>query len=207
MDDKDTAYYCDSFGFTEMPEFFREKELVQEKPDNAKVSDLAVGDTILYDGARREVESISDKSISLKDLDAPDYGGILLGTSDVLAYDGWQQNIEEKGFEILSKAEKPAPVVEAPEQAEPEDKEPVSLRKVGDFYEMYGKNAEIGAEVLGLRMLSKNGQPMVGFPDHVKDEYSAKLREAGYTILIEQAFELRQHRIISTYKQNHPAKC
>ena len=26
LDDKDTAYYCDSFGFTEMPEFFLEKE-------------------------------------------------------------------------------------------------------------------------------------------------------------------------------------
>lgn len=190
VDGKDTAYFCDSFGFTEMPEFFREKELVQEKPDTAKVSDLAVGDTILYEGKRREVESISDKSISLKDLDAPDYGGILLGTSDVLAYEGWQQDMEEKGFEILSKAEKPAPVVDAPEQAEPEDKGPVSLRKVGDFYEMHGKNAEIGAEVLGLRMLSKNGQPMVGFPAHVKDEYSDKLREAGYTVLIEQAFEL-----------------
>ena len=188
VDGKDTAYFCDSFGFTEMPEFFREKELVQEKPETAKVSDLAVGDVIMYDGARREVEKISDKSISLKDLDAPDYGGILLGTSDVLAYDGWQQDMEEKGFEILSKAEKPA--VEAPEKAEPEDKGSVSLCKVGDFYEMYGKNAEIGAEVLGLRMLSKNGSPMVGFPDHVKDEYSAKLREAGYTVLIEQAFEL-----------------
>ena len=138
---------------------------------------------LMYDGARREVEKISDKSISLKDLDAPNYGGILLGTSDVLAYDGWQQDMEEKGFEILSKAEKPA--VEAPEKAEPEDKGSVSLCKVGDFYEMYGKNAEIGAEVLGLRMLSKNGSPMVGFPDHVKDEYSAKLREAGYTVLIE----------------------
>lgn len=188
VDGKDTAYFCDSFGFTEMPEFFREKELVQEKPETAKVSDLAVGDIIMYDGARREVEKISDKSISLKDLDAPNYGGILLGTSDVLAYDGWQQDMEEKGFEILSKAEKPA--VEAPEKAEPEDKGSVSLCKVGDFYEMYGKNAEIGAEVLGLRMLSKNGSPMVGFPDHVKDEYSAKLREAGYTVLIEQAFEL-----------------
>lgn len=98
--------------------------------------------------------------------------------------------MEKKGFEILSKAENLAPVVDTPEQAEPEDKGPVSLRKVGDFYEMYSKNAEIGAEVLGLRMLSKNGQPMVGFPDHVKDEYSAKLREAGYTVLIEQAFEL-----------------
>ena len=79
---------------------------------------------------------------------------------------------------------------DSPEKAEPEDKGSVSLRKVGDFYEMYGKNAEIGAEVLGLRMLSKNGSPMVGFPNHVKDEYSAKLREAGYTVLIEQAFEL-----------------
>lgn len=184
VDGKDTAYFCDSFGFTEMPEFFREKELVQEKPETAKVSDLAVGDTILYEGKRREVESISDKSISLKDLDAPDYGGILLGTSDVLAYDGWQQDMEEKGFEIIGKGGQQA------EKAEPEDKGPVSLRKVGDFYEMYGKNAEVGAEVLGLRMLSKNGQPMVGFPDHVKDEYSAKLREAGYTVLIEQAFEL-----------------
>lgn len=183
-DGKDTAYFCDSFGFTEMPEFFREKELVQEKPETAKVSDLAVGDIIMYDGARREVEKISDKSISLKDLDAPDYGGILLGTSDVLAYDGWQQDMEEKGFEIISKGGQQA------EKAEPEDKGPVSLRKVGDFYEMHGKNAEIGEEVLGLQMHSKNGQPMVGFPAEDKDEYSAKLREAGYTVLIEQAFEL-----------------
>ena len=188
IDGEQTAYYCDTAGFVEMPEFFREKDIVQEKPETAKVSDLAVGDIIMYDGARREIEEISPDRIKMKDLDAPDYGGILLGTSDVLAYDGWQQDMESKGFEILSKAEKPA--VEAPEQAEPEDKGPVSLRKVGDFYEMYGKNAEIGAEVLGLRMLSKHGSPMVGFPDHVKDEYSAKLREAGYIVLIEQAFEL-----------------
>lgn len=273
IDGKNTAYFCDSFGFTEMPEFFREKELslrdvvdrffsedntVIETPDGewriaaggydlvaeiyhnntpvcgitnavggyevnpyqgntdivktvtdvlakhgitvissamdisedvdisdtAKVSDLDVGDIIMYDGARREVEKISPESIKMKDLDAPDYGGILLGTSDVLAYDGWQQDMEEKGFEILSKGGQTA------EKAEPEDNGPVSLRKVGDFYEMYGKNAEIGAEVLGLRMLSKNGSPMVGFPDHVKDEYSAKLREVGYSVLIEQAFEL-----------------
>ena len=167
-----------------MPEFFKEKELVQEKSETAKVSDLAVGDIIMYDGARREVEKISDKSISLKDLDAPDYGGILLGTSDVLAYDGWQQDMEEKGFEIISKGGQQA------EKAEPEDKGPVSLRKAGDFYEMHGKNAEIGVEVLGLQMHSKNGQPMVGFPAEDKDEYSKKLSDAGYSVLIEQAFEL-----------------
>lgn len=183
VDGKDTAYFCDSFGFTEMPEFFKEKELSQEK-SAPTVADLDVGDVIMYEGKRREVEKISEKSISLKGLDAPDYGGILLGTSDVFAYEGWQADMEEKGFEILSKGGQTA------EKAEPEDKGPVSLRKVGDFYEMYGKNAEIGAEVLGLRMLSKHGQPMVGFPDHVKDEYSKKLSDAGYSVLIEQAFEL-----------------
>lgn len=183
VDGKDTAYFCDSFGFTEMPEFFLEKEKAQEK-SAPSVADLEVGDIIMYDGARREIEEISTDRIKMKDLDAPDYGGILLGTSDVLAYDGWQQDMEEKGFEIISKGGQQA------EKTEPEDKGPVSLRKVGDFYEMYGKNAEIGEEVLGLRMLSKNGQPMVGFPDHVKDEYSDKLREAGYTVLIEEAFEL-----------------
>lgn len=461
IDSNQTAYYCDTTGFVEMPEFFKAKELVQEKSavqeitflgnrngfdaveavannesfgttvadgdtltvvinDNAdvkdvrrlvetaqdngvylnvpsakmlearfgvdfmqeshkpSVTDLEVGDTILYEGKRREVESISDKSISLKDLDAPDFGGILLGTSDVLAYDGWQEDMESKGFEILSKAEKTEPVVDAPEvkkvhqvitnagfdggiddkmeyatvdeavnagknylangylgfsvynqetkkiehiegdfpldeafnpnilringmhemanevQArmdemdreryanptllsdvihkffktdcetaettngkwkiavgegdvvgkvyefgrpfcdihntedkfvietffardaelselvyeammschldkkiaknvpEPDTKDlgSVVMRKVGDFYEMHGTNAEIGAEVLDLHMLSKHGEPMVGFPDHIKDEYSKKLSDAGYSVLIEQAFEI-----------------
>ena len=204
MDDKDTAYYCDSFGFTEMPEFFLEKERTQEK-SAPSVADLGVGDIIMYDGARREVEEISTDRIKMKDLDAPDYGGILLGTSDVLAYDGWQEDMESKGFEIISKAEKPEPAVDTPEQAEPEDKGPVSIRKVGDFYEMYGKNAEIGEEVLGLRMTSKNGQPMVGFPYHVKDDYLEKLRKAGYSVLMEEAFEInppkRETEKIQTLQQ------
>ncbi len=115
IDGERTAYYCDTAGFTEMPEFFREKEIVQQKPETAKLSDLAVGDVIMYDGARREIEEISSDRIKMKDLDAPDYGGILLSTSDVLAYDGWQEDMENKGFEILPKAEKTAPAVEAPE--------------------------------------------------------------------------------------------
>ncbi len=59
----------------------------------------------MYDGKRREVEQINEKQISLKNLDAPDFGGILLGTSDVYAYDGWREDMNTKGFEIISKAE------------------------------------------------------------------------------------------------------
>ena len=83
--------------------YLSDEEKHIDKPEIAKVSDLEVGDIIMYDGARREIEKISDKSISMKNLDAPDYGGFLLGTSDVLAYDGWQQDMEKKGFEIISK--------------------------------------------------------------------------------------------------------
>ncbi len=190
VDGERKAFYCDTVGFTEFPDFFREKELVQEQdaPDKPTVADLAVGDIILFDGSRREVEEISERSIKLRDLDAPDYGGILLSTSDVYSYDGLQQDMNEKGFEILSKAEKP-------------DLGPVTMRKVGDFYEMYGKNAEIGAEVLGLELFSKRGEPMVGFPDAVKAEYADKLRDAGYTVLEEQAFEInppkREEKLLS----------
>lgn len=80
-------------------------ELINADKSRPTVDDLSVGDVILYDGKRREVEQIDEKRISLKDLDAPDYGGILLGTSDVYAYDGWREEMNEKGFEIISKAE------------------------------------------------------------------------------------------------------
>lgn len=112
------------------------------------VASLEVGDIIMYDGSRREVESISEKSISLKNLDAPDFGGVLLGTSDVLAYVGWQEDMESKGFEILSKAEKAEPIPEAVndifdepanEMEEPlfEDKTHPSETQVGITKEMY----------------------------------------------------------------------
>jgi hypothetical protein len=41
-----------------MPEFFLEKERTKEK-SAPSVADLEVGDIIMYDGARREIEDIS----------------------------------------------------------------------------------------------------------------------------------------------------
>jgi len=49
-DGKDTAYFCDSFGFTEMPEFFKVEGACAGKVRNRpKYTDLAVGDIIIYD--------------------------------------------------------------------------------------------------------------------------------------------------------------
>lgn len=84
----------------------------QAENNTAKVSDLSVGDVIMYDGTRREVTELSADSIKLKDLDHDDFDGVLISTSDVLNYDGWQEDMESKGFEIISKAESNEPVAE-----------------------------------------------------------------------------------------------
>lgn len=103
-------YFSPDYTFSkDLPEeynkYFQEYISMENKQFKQTVDDLAVGDIILYEGKRREVEQIDENRISLKDLDVPDFGGILLGTSDVYAYNGWQQDMNEKGFEIISKAE------------------------------------------------------------------------------------------------------
>lgn len=269
-DSKESAYYCDSFGFVEMPKFFKEKALLQEKSAVQEITFLgnrngfdavksaanyksfgttvSDGDTlsiVMNDNAdvsdvRRLVETAQEHGLYLNvpsaEMLESRFGGNFMQKADtpetkkvhqVITNAGFDGGIDDKmeyatvdkaikagreyladgylGFSVFNKETKAiehtegdfplseaynAKILKQNGITEPEDKEPVSLRKVGDFYEMYGKNAEIGAEVLGLHMLSKNGSPMVGFPDHVKDEYSEKLSKAGYSILIEQAFEL-----------------
>ena len=281
VDGNDTAYFCDSMGFAEMPEFFREKELTQEKAAVQEISFLGDNNgfdvvksaansesfgTIISDGdtlsvvinddadvsdVRRLVETSQKHGAYLNASSAEmlesRFGEDFMQKTDrlresglsvvntleakkvhqVITNAGFDGGIDDKmeyvtvdeaikagreyltdgylGFSVFNKetkaiehTESDFPLSEAynvkilkqNDINEPEDKGPVSLRKVGDFYEMYGKNAEIGAEVLDLHMLSTNGSPMIGFSDHVKDEYSKRLSEAGYSVLIEQAFEL-----------------
>lgn len=62
----------------------------------------------------------------------------------------------------------------------------VTLSKVGDFYEMYDDDAQIGANVLGLVLTRKGERQMVGFPAHALDDYTAKLRNNGIDVLQEE---------------------
>ena len=52
--------------------------------------------------------------------------------------------------------------------------------RMGDFYEMFYKDAEIGAKVLGITLTSRaHGKsadvPLAGFPYHALDNYLARL--------------------------------
>ena len=61
--------------------------------------------------------------------------------------------------------------------------------RMGDFYEMFFEDAEIGANVLGIT-LTKRGKsdgddiPMCGVPVHAVDGYLARLIKAGHRVAL-----------------------
>jgi DNA mismatch repair protein MutS len=71
------------------------------------------------------------------------------------------------------------------------DKHPdaILLFRVGDFYEMYGSDAVVGAAILGIVQTKRsNGAAldveMAGFPHHALDSYLPKLVRAGKRVAI-----------------------
>ena len=56
--------------------------------------------------------------------------------------------------------------------------------RVGDFYEMFGADAERGAELLGLTLTKRAGAPLAGVPYHSVQTYLQKALNAGVKIAI-----------------------
>ncbi|MFZ0888776.1 MAG: hypothetical protein WA005_10015, partial [Candidatus Binataceae bacterium] len=62
--------------------------------------------------------------------------------------------------------------------------------RLGDFYEMFFEDAELGARILDIQLTSrsKDGVPLCGVPYHSAEPYIAKLLKAGMKVAIcEQA--------------------
>ena len=68
-------------------------------------------------------------------------------------------------------------------------KDCILMVRLGDFYEMFYKDAEVASKVLDIALTGKDcGQeqkaPMCGVPYHSADGYIAKLVERGYRVAI-----------------------
>ena len=74
---------------------------------------------------------------------------------------------------------------------------PLTLHQVGDFYELYGREANIGAKELDLMLLYKtiNGEKvdMVGFPKHSLEHYKAILRVKGFDFIEDNELVLAEN--------------
>ncbi|MCK4857879.1 MAG: DNA mismatch repair protein MutS [candidate division Zixibacteria bacterium] len=61
--------------------------------------------------------------------------------------------------------------------------------RMGDFYEMFGRDAEIAAPILGIALTSRahgksTRMPLAGVPYHAADKYLSQLLQAGHKVAI-----------------------
>src|SRR3989338_5853277 len=61
--------------------------------------------------------------------------------------------------------------------------------RLGDFYEMFGSDAQAAAPLLGLVLTARQEVPMCGIPYHNSRHYIAKLLKAGHKIAVADQME------------------
>ena len=64
--------------------------------------------------------------------------------------------------------------------------------RLGDFYEMFDRDAERGAALLGITLTKRHDMPMAGFPYHSADGYLTKLLNGGCKVAICEQLEAPQ---------------
>ena len=105
------------------------------------------------------------------------------------------EEIQEIMAEIAEeeKAEQPKPTVSPVYQKylDVQDRYPQAIiaMRLGDFYEVFGKSAELLADELSLTLTSKDCGlesriPMIGFPYHSSDVYFSKILSNGHTLVV-----------------------
>ena len=58
------------------------------------------------------------------------------------------------------------------------------LFRLGDFYEMFHEDAEIGSQILGITLTKRSGYFMAGIPYHAAEQYIGKALQAGQKVAI-----------------------
>ncbi len=56
--------------------------------------------------------------------------------------------------------------------------------RMGDFYELFGADAETAAAALDIALTKRGDTPMAGVPHHAHESYLAKLIKAGHKVAI-----------------------
>lgn len=87
-----------------------------------------------------------------------------------------------------------APLLEQYQEMKKKHPDAILLFRVGDFYEIFGEDAVIASDVLGITLTRRaNGKKssieLAGFPHHALDNYLPKLVRAGHRVAICEQIE------------------
>ncbi|MBK9140717.1 MAG: DNA mismatch repair protein MutS [Verrucomicrobia bacterium] len=71
------------------------------------------------------------------------------------------------------------------------------LFRLGDFYEMFFEDAQLGAQVLNLALTARQGVPMCGLPHHAAAGYIGRLLRSGHKVAIcDQVEDARPGKLV-----------
>ncbi|NLM51918.1 MAG: DNA mismatch repair protein MutS [Firmicutes bacterium] len=80
---------------------------------------------------------------------------------------------------------KDTPMIRQYKEIKAKNKDKILLFRVGDFYELFFEDAEIGARELEIALTSRDKNvPLAGFPYHALNTYLGRLIEKGYKVAI-----------------------
>src|SRR5260370_38738119 len=71
------------------------------------------------------------------------------------------------------------------------------LFRLGDFYEMFFEDAQVGAQLLNVALTKRGVIPMCGIPFHAANNYIARILRAGRKVAIcDQMEEARPGQLV-----------
>ena len=100
-------------------------------------------------------------------------------------------NLDRITPQMLEEAMKPTPVTQADtplmaqyRAAKGAHPGMLLLFRMGDFYELFGEDAETACKILGLTITKRGDVPMAGFPYHQLELYLYKLLKEGQRVAV-----------------------
>ena len=123
---------------------------------------------------------------------------------------------------VTPKAEKKSsltntPLIQQYQEMKKKHPDAVLIFRVGDFYEIFGKDAVTASEILGITLTRRaNGKDnfieLAGFPHHALDTYLPKLVRAGQRVAICEQLEdpklkkTTKQKVVEEVRPNQPPK-
>ena len=197
----------------------------QAFPQNVICTDAKVGTdqygkpAIVYhhdggiDGIAGDLRKVLDESLHLRlNLELYNSNGIKPPTPDPIKPEPKKTPKVEKKSSLTN-----TPLMQQYQEMKKKHPDAVLLFRVGDFYEIFGKDAVVASEILGITLTRRQTGidsriELAGFPHHALDTYLPKLVRAGKRVAICEQLEdpklkkTTKQKVVETVTPNQPPK-
>ena len=195
-----------------LPVYDRETEILYDVLDKLNVGDIKLdfddGELAATDSynntwrGKQFYEFLVEDAISYDEYGKPNEisGELLRDFTELCEHNG----VTVKDYDALSSWDEY-------EKAKKENPDAVVMQKIGDFFEIYGEeDTKIAKETLDLTITKKTftnksiTTPMCGFPVFKTEEYTQKILDVGYDVVVvthEVGDKLQIRRIVSSVKE------